>query len=185
MSLQKKYMKTKLSLLVCLLFVSYFSFAQSDKLFLHNGKTLDVVVVKSEQYVITYKYVNEDAEQTVGKVAVEKVIYGKSGREEAITKKVVVNSESDWEKVEIFYDKAQTTGLTEGLEVKGKTAFINYNTGASADKKAEEKIKKAAAVLGFPFVLMTSDKESNYSSSNGSMGLGSKQSLKKGIAFKY
>lgn len=160
-------------------------FSQSDKLYLHNGKTLDVTIQKIEQYTIQYKYVNEDAEQVVGKVAVEKIIYGKSGRLEEVSKKVLVTSEGDWEKVQIFYDKAQTTGLTEGNEVKGKTAFINYNTGASADRKAEEKIKKAAAALGYPFVLLTSEKESNYSGSNGSMGLGSKQSLKKGVTFKY
>lgn len=178
-------MKTKFSLVVFFLLISHFVFSQNDKLFLHNGKKLDVIIIKSEQYTIIFKYVNEDAEQTIGKIAVEKIIYGKSGREEVITKKIVVSSEADWEKVEIFYDKAQTTGLSEGIEVKGKTAFINYNTGAGADRKAEERIKKAAASLGYPFVLITSDKESNYSGSNGSMGLGSKQSLKKGIAFKY
>ena len=165
--------------------MSYISFAQNDQLILHNGKKLEVTIVRNEQYTIIYKYVNEDAEQTISRTAVNKIIYGKSGREEEISKKVMVNSESDWDKVQIFYDKAQTTGLTEGAEVKGKTAFINYNTGAGADRKAEEKIKKAAAALGFPFVLITSEKESNYSGSNGSMGLGSKQSLKKGIAFKY
>ena len=165
--------------------MSYISFAQNDQLILHNGKKLEVTIVRNEQYTIIYKYVNEDAEQTISRTAVNKIIYGKSGREEEISKKVMVNSESDWDKVQIFYDKAQTTGLTEGAEVKGKTAFINYNTGAGADRKAEEKIKKAAAALGFPFVLITSEKESNYSGANGSMGLGSKQSLKKGIAFKY
>ncbi len=74
--------------------------------------------------------------------------------------------------------------MIEGPEIKGKTAFFNYNTGAGADRKAEERLKKAAAEGGFPFVLITSDKVSNYSS-NGSMGIGSKQDIKKGIAFKY
>ena len=178
-------MKNRLLLILSILLMSYISFAQNDQLILHNGKKLEVTIVRNEQYTIIYKYVNEDAEQTISRTAVNKIIYGKSGREEEISKKVMVNSESDWDKVQIFYDKAQTTGLTEGAEVKGKTAFINYNTGAGADRKAEEKIKKAAAALGFPFVLITSEKESNYSGANGSMGLGSKQSLKKGIAFKY
>ena len=178
-------MKTKLLLSLSLLFVSCLSFAQNDKLFLHNGKKLEVTIIRNEQYTIIYKCVNEDAEQTVSRTAVYKIIYGKSGREEEISKKIIVSSETDWEKVQIFYDKAQTTGLTEGLEVKGKTAFINYNTGAGADRKAEEKIKKAAAALGFPFVLITSEKESNYAGTYGNMGLGSKQSLKKGFAFNY
>ena len=178
-------MRPKWILSFSLLFISYLSFGQNDKLFLHNGKKLEVTIVRNEQYTIIYKYANEDAEQIVSRTAVNKIIYGKSDREEEISKKVIISSESDWEKVQIFYDKAQTSGLTEGLEVKGKTAFINYNTGAGADRKAEERIKKAASALGFPFVLITSEKESNYSGANGSMGLGSKQSLKKGIAFKY
>jgi hypothetical protein len=178
-------MKNRLLLTLSLLCISFLSFAQNDQLFLHNGKKSEVTIIRNEQYTIIYKYVNENAEQTISRAAVYKIIYGKSGREEEISKKVIVNSESDWDKVQIFYDKAQTTGLTAGSEVKGKTAFINYNTGAGADRKAEEKIKKAAAAFGFPFVLITSEKESNYSGANGSMGLGSKQSLKKGIAFKY
>ncbi len=178
-------MKTKLILLVTFFLLSHFAFSQSDKLFLHNGKKIEVSIVRNEQYTVIYKYLNEDAEQTIGKIAIEKIIYGKSGREEDVSKKVIVTSEADWENVQIFYDKAQTTGLTEGAEVKGKTAFINAYTGPGADRKAEEKIKKAAAAAGYPFILITSEKDTNYSNPNGSMGLGSKQSLKKGIAFKY
>lgn len=44
----------------------------SDKLFLHSGKTIDGKVVKVEEFTIVYKYEGEDAEQTVGKKAVEK-----------------------------------------------------------------------------------------------------------------
>ena len=178
-------MKTKLAFLLALLFAGNLLFAQSDKIYLHNGKILDVVIEKSEQYTINFKYVNEDAEQIIGKLAIEKIVYGKSGRVEEITKKVVVNGESDWEKVQILYDKAQTTGLTEGVEVKGKTAFINYNSGAGADRKAEERLKKAAAATGCPFILIISDKESISAGAYGSQGLGSKQSIKKGITFKY
>jgi sRNA-binding regulator protein Hfq len=179
-------MKRNVFSLSFLLVATFSCFSQvADSLYLHKGNIIPVTITKVEQFTIAYKYFNEDAEQLISKHAVEKVKYGKSRRVEEMTKKVNLATEDEWEKVQIFYDKAQTTGLTEAIEVKGKTAFVNYNTGAGADRKAEERIKKAAAALGCPFVLIISDKESNYAGSYGSAGLGSKQSVKKGIGFKY
>jgi sRNA-binding regulator protein Hfq len=158
---------------------------QSDSIFLHCGKLLNVNIAKVDQYVIVYKYLNEDAENVISKNAVEKIVFWKSGRVEQCSKKIVLASPEDWEKVQIVYEKQQTVGLVETVEVKGKTAFINYHTGATADAKAEERVKRAAAALGCPFVFITSDKTSNYAGEYGTAGLGSKQSVKKGIGFRY
>jgi len=54
--------------------------------------------------------------------------------------------------------------------------MFSYNTAGSADKKAAKRIKEAAAEIGSPFILMTSDK---------SDGFGVKQAIKKGIAYSY
>jgi hypothetical protein len=54
--------------------------------------------------------------------------------------------------------------------------MFSYNTAGSADKKAAKRIKEAAAEIGAPFILMTSDK---------SDGFGVKQAIKKGIAYSY
>ncbi len=80
-------MKTKLIVLTAFLLVSCFSFSQFDKMYFHNGKTADVTVIRTEQYNIHFKYANEDALEAVSKVAVEKIVYGKSGREEPVTQK--------------------------------------------------------------------------------------------------
>jgi hypothetical protein len=74
-------------------------------------------------------------------------------------------------------DKAQTLGLKKGDEVRGKTSgMLSYNTAGSADKKASRKIKEAAAEMGAPFVLLTSDKND---------GFGIKQAVKNGVAYNY
>src|SRR4051812_29667455 len=63
------------------LFFSIVVSAQNDKIYMHNGKVVEGNVVKVAEFTVVYKYANEDAEQTVGKYAVDKILYGKSGRE--------------------------------------------------------------------------------------------------------
>lgn len=176
-------MKKLLFILLSLVSVSVF--AQNDKIYMHNGKTIEGTVVRVAEFTVVFKYANEDAEQTVGKYAVEKIIYGKSGREEQVSDKIVVNSKDDWEKVVVLEDKSQVAGLVKIEEVRGKTAFINYRTAAGSDKKAQQKLKEEAAAKGCQFILMTSDKDLNLTGSNSSASLGSTQSVKKGVAYKY
>ena len=172
-----KKMKKIITVLVLTL-SALFSFAQTaDKMKKHSGETLDVKVIKVNEETISYIYPGEDAEQTIGKFAVASITYGSSGRKEEITEKIVISDKGDWEKVQIITTISQVVGLKKGEEVKGKTAgLISYNTAGSADKKATKRLKEAAAELGAPFILLTSDK---------SDGFGVKQSMKKGVTYNY
>lgn len=172
----------KIILIITVLFGFGIANAQVDKIFKHNGETVSGKVSKLDEFTIIFKYDGEDAENTVSKYAVEKVIYGKTGRVEEITEKIVINGEDDWEKVVILEDKAYISGLKKGEEVRGKTGLINFQTGNTGDKKAEKKLKMAAAAIGCPFILMTSDKTTVGANSN---QLGGSQSIKKGIGYKY
>ncbi len=159
------------------LFFSVAVSAQNDKIYMHNGKVIDGTVVQIGDFTLVFKYANEDAEQTVSKYAVEKIIYGKSGREEKVTDKINVSSKDDWENVVILEDKSEVAGLTKVDEIKGKTSgWISYRTGAGKDKKSEERLKQGAAELGCQFVLVTADKDPS---------LVNPSSIKKGIAYKY
>lgn len=156
--------------------------AQVDVITKHNGEIVKGKVVKLEEFTIVFKYDGEDAENTISKYAVEKILYGKSGRVEEVTNKIVVSSEDDWEKVVILEDKGYISGLKKVVEVRGKTGLINYHTGNTGDKKAEMKLKKAAAILGCPFILMTSDKTTTGNNSN---KLGGTQAIKTGVGYQY
>lgn len=148
----------------------------SDKIFQHSGKHLDVKVISVGESTIIYKYPGEEAQQTIGKLAVQKIVYS-SGRTEEISEKVVVSGKEDWENVQIITDKAQVLGLKKGETVRGKTSgMLSYNTAGSADKKATKKIKEAAAEMGAQFILLTSDKND---------GFGVKQSIKNGVTYTY
>lgn len=169
-------------LFLAVAFLGFAANAQVDKIYKHNGEVVDGKVVKLEEYTVIFKYDGEDAENTIGKYAIEKIVYGKTGRVEEVTEKITISGEDDWEKVVILEDKAYISGLKKEGEVRGKTGLINYHTGNTGDKKAEKKLKMAAAAMGRPFILQTADKSTVGASSN---GLGGSQAIKKGIAYKY
>ena len=158
--------------------------AQSDKIQLHNGKSISGKVIKVTEHTIVYTYDGEDAEQTFGKFAVASIVYGKSGREQEISPKVEVNGEADWEKVLIIESLEEVAGLKRVAEIKGKTSFINYRTASGSDRKSLEKLKKEAATNKCSFVLLTSDKDIDRKSAGGG-GFGQVQSIKKGVAYSY
>ncbi len=172
----------KIILVLTLVLTTAITFAQSDKIVKHSGETVNGKVIKLEEYTVIFKYDGEDAENTISKYAIEKIVYGKTGRVEDVTEKIIVSSEADWEKVVILEDKGYIAGLKKGEEVRGKTGLINYHTGNTGDKKAEKKLKMAAAAIGCPFILMTADKATVGATSN---GLGGSQAIKKGVGYKY
>lgn len=159
-------------------------FAQSavDKIILHNGKEISGKVIKVDEFYINYKYAGEDAEQTISKMAVGKIIYG-SGREEEVSEKIVINGKEDWEKVEMLIDKAQIVGLKKLDEIQGKTMgfFSGYTTSAGADKRSMKKLLEAAAEMKAPFVYIYADKDATA----GNKAAYGTQGNKKGVAYTY
>ncbi|POY41306.1 hypothetical protein C3L50_01930 [Flavobacterium alvei] len=174
----------KIILLFAIAMFSGSIYAQVDVITKHNGEIVKGKVIRVDEYVVVYKYDGEDAENSIGKYAIEKIVYGKSGRVEEVTEKIVVNGENDWDKVIILEDKSYIAGLKKVGEIKGKTAFINMHTGNTGDSKADKKLKMEAAKLGCPFVFMTADKDINESGANG-VSFGAVQAIRKGIAYKY
>lgn len=75
-----------------------------------------------------------------------------------------------------------TAGLKRVGEVRGKTGFFKLRTSNGSDKKAFEKMKKAAAEMGCPFVLFVSENKSVGASSN---TLGGTQVAKNGVGYSY
>jgi hypothetical protein len=154
-------MRKQFMLLVAL-FATTIVFAQNDRMYKHTGEKLDVKILKVGEFTINYSFPNETAEQTIAKYAVGKIEYA-SGRKEDITEKIVINNSDDWEKVIILEDVTATVGLKRQGEIRGKTSgMLSYRTAGNADRKSLERLKKEAAELGAPFVLLTSEKDSKW-----------------------
>jgi sRNA-binding regulator protein Hfq len=83
-------MKKTLLILTLIVTSVISAFAQSDKIYKHSGELVEGNVVRVAEYTIIFKYANENAEQTISKYAVEKIVYGQSGRVENVTPKVLV-----------------------------------------------------------------------------------------------
>ena len=91
--------------------------AQNDKVFLHNGTTMEVSVKGISNGVITYSYPGESVTQEVSEKQVEKIVFA-SGREQQVSEKVIVRDKSDWEKVIITNIESDVAGLVRKGEVK-------------------------------------------------------------------
>jgi hypothetical protein len=176
-------MKKVLLLLFVMVTMIVAANAQNDKIQFHNGKVVEGKVVKLEEFTIVFKYVGEDAEQTISKLLVGVITYG-SGRVEQVTEKIVVNGKEDWEKVEVLLDKSQIVGLKKVDEVQGKTTafFSGYTSSSGVDKRSMKKLLEAAAELKAPFVYITADKDAKGGMQSGAYGA---QGNKKGIAYTY
>lgn len=157
--------------------------AQTDQIFFHNGKTIDANVSLVDDFKVIFKYAGENAEQTISKMTIAKIIYN-SGREEEISEKIEVNGKGDWEKVAVLMDKSEIVGLKKVGDVQGKTTgfFSNYTSAAGTDKRSLKKLLEAAAAQGAQFVYITADKDTKGGMQSGSYGA---QGNKKGIAYTY
>ena len=155
--------------------ISILAIGQTDKLYKHDGETQDVKIVKVNEFTISYTFPGESAEQMIGKYAVAKIGYA-SGRSEQISEKISVSSAADWEKVVIIEDKGALLGLKKLGEVRGKTSgLMGFHTAGSADKKSMKKLKEAAAEMGANFVLITAEKDNQWTT----------QSIKRGFGYSY
>jgi sRNA-binding regulator protein Hfq len=172
----------KIILLAAVVFGLNLASAQTDEIVKHSGEKVAGKVVRLDEYTVTFKYEGEDAENTIGKYAVEKIVYGKTKRVEEVTEKIEINGEADWEKVVILVDKGYISGLKKVGEVRGKTGLVNFQTGNTGDKKAQKKLKMDAAKLGCPFILLTADKTTVGADSN---KIGGSQAIKTGVGYKY
>ena len=129
----------------------------TDKIYKHSGEVLQVKILKISDLEIIYKYPDKELQETISKLAVDKIEY-ENGVAEKISDKVVIHGKQDWEKVQIIEDKSQIEGLKKGNEIQGKTSTFNWRTTNGSGKIALKKLKEEAADVNAPFVLLTEDK---------------------------
>ena len=157
-----------------------------DQIVKHDGEVILGKILKIDEYGIIFKYVNEDAEHLMGKYAIDHIVYGTSGRVQKITEKITINSTKEWAKVVLIYDKREVSGLQPMKDIRGKTNFVNFHTANTADLKAEKKMKIEAVENNCIFVLLITDKETNYSGGSAiGKDLGNLQTIKKGLCYTY
>lgn len=168
----------KFFIFLAFLLGTQFVYAQADKVFLHNGKVLEVKVLKVDEQILN-KYPKEDVENSITKYAVAKVLYG-SGREETISEKIVVTTEKDFENVVILQKGTNITGLKRLGDVKGKAMGTALANMSKVKTRAENDLKKEAAKIGGVFLLID-----NYQVTDSQPGISYGKTNITGTAFGY
>jgi hypothetical protein len=169
-------------ILLCFFFLALSVNAQ-DVLKLHNGSTIDCKVKSTDGSIITFVYTGEELIQKISKIAINSIKFA-SGRTQVITEKIDLSGEDAFQNGILTKNLDDVEGLTRIGEVKGKTAFISYRSGANADKKSEERLKQDCLKIGGVVVLVTEDKDYAVGKTY-EKGLGSSQTRMVGVAYKY
>ena len=168
-------------LLMLLIVNCSFVMAQTDQIYLHNGKTLEVNVKGIANGVITYSYPQEKVTMEISEHLVEKIIFT-SGRVQQISEKVIVKDINDWENVIITNIESDIKGLVR----KGEVSETQRGSSASKTHKiqqtAENKMNMKAAEMGAHIIFIK-----NYNVRHGDFwwtGQSAKVSVS-GIAYGY
>jgi len=152
-----------LSAIVAILLLSAFAQPTTiDKLYKHSGDIMLARVVKVDEYVINYILPDEQVQRTIGKSAIEKIVYG-DGETEEISKKIAVNGKNDWDKVLIVYEATAVAGLKKGEDISGKTPYWSVSNISKEEiqNKSIKNLKQAATRDYYaPIVLIISDQKS-------------------------
>lgn len=152
-----------------------------DKITTHTGENITCKVTEVAENTIKYKFEGEDMINNISKNLVEEIVFS-SGRTQKITDKIIINSESDWEKVQITNLESDTNGLKKKGEYMAKASSGWSTTGeGKMQAKAMEKLKKLAAKNGAHIVLILTT-----TSKGGSFGIsGGAKSSVTGVAYGY
>ncbi|HOI27685.1 MAG TPA: hypothetical protein PLN63_08430 [Paludibacteraceae bacterium] len=128
-----------------------------DIILTHTGEMIECKVMELNDNQIKYTYPKESIVSVISRSCVAKIKF-ESGREQVISEKIIVNSEADWEKVQITYSKDDVIGLkrvSEKTEKSSGTWSFSDNQGHFADKVIR-KLKKEAARQGCHIIYIIS-----------------------------
>ncbi len=168
-------------LVVIILTISFGAVNAQDKIVKLNGETITCKVSEITDDNIKYKYDGEDLLNNISKNVVQEIIFN-SGRVQKFSKRIVINGEQDWKKVQITTLESDIEGLVKGEEMMAKAASGWSTTGqGKMQKKAMDKLKKQAAAKGYHivFLITTTGKGGHYGISGGT-----KASVT-GVGYKY
>ncbi|MCX8492376.1 MAG: hypothetical protein ORN54_15065 [Cyclobacteriaceae bacterium] len=150
-----------------------------DFIITHKGESIKCNVTELTETAIKYKYEGEQVVNSISKNAVGEIKFA-SGRVQKITDKVNVNSEADWERVQITQSEDDVEGLVRKKELLAKAnAGTAFSKSTKVEQRAIDKLKKEAAANGCHIILLSkSSDRTNWSGQHVSTKVS-------GIAYSY
>jgi hypothetical protein len=143
----------KKTILIPLLLLVSLVYSQ-DLIILHKGESIKCNVAEVTETAIKYKYDGEQAINSISKNAVGEIKFT-SGRVQKITDKITVNSEADWERVQITQAESEIEGLVRKKELIAKAnSGTAFSKSTKVEQRAIEKLKREAAANGCHIILI-------------------------------
>lgn len=168
-------------LFIIMLTVTIGSLNAQDRIDKLNGDTITCKVSEITDDNIKFKYEGEDLINNISKNIVQEILFN-SGRVQEFSKRIVINGEQDWQKVQITTLESDIEGLVRGEEMMAKASSGWSTTGqGKMQKKAMDKMKKQAAAKGYHIVLLITTTSKG---GHGGMSGGTKASVT-GVGYKY
>ncbi|MEO5776824.1 MAG: hypothetical protein ABIQ27_07960 [Flavobacterium sp.] len=150
----------KIILILTLVFGFNLASAQVDVIKKQIGETLKGRIVSVDDNVIVFTYEGQNVEYTIAKNAVEKITYGRTGQVVQTSNKIDVAGEADWQKVIIVENLNSTAGLEVGVPIGTSADLASYQPD-NGNSAANKRLKMQAAKLGYQFILIKTDVDSN------------------------
>lgn len=131
--------------------------AQTHEITKHNGKTMEVNFIKTENNLIYYTSAESGEEKKISQFVVYQLREKSKKEVNIISEKIDISGKTDYKKV-IVLKSFQTEGLQESGVI---TSFLGRKKGENNQSfldQAEKRLKQNAALKGSPFIVIISDK---------------------------
>ena len=142
---------------ICILLVTASLLAQTHQIIKHDGEKMEVNYIKTENNLVHYTLPQSAEEKTISQFAVAQLNEKVKSDLKIISEKIHLSGKSDFKKV-VVLKKHQTIGLKESGMI---TSFYGGTKGESPQSftdNGEKRLKQNAARMGFPFIVILSNK---------------------------
>jgi hypothetical protein len=131
--------------------------AQTHEITKHDGKTMNVNFIKTENNLVYYSTAESNEEKKISQFAISQ-LYEKSKKEaKTISEKITLSGKADYPKV-IVLKPYQTEGLKESGVITSFLGRTKGETNQSFLDQVEKRLKQNAALKGSQFIVIISDK---------------------------
>jgi hypothetical protein len=125
--------------------------SQTHQITKHNGETLDVNFIKSENGLVYYSTVGSSEEIKISKHAVSSITNKQTKQTQKVSDKVIVDSKDDYKMVTVL-PQEKTIGLKQTGTFSGVSTRTKGEPPIANQKQTAMRIKTKSATNGSPFV---------------------------------
>lgn len=142
---------------ICILLATASLMAQTHQIIKHDGGKMDINFIKTENKLLYYSLPQSTEEKTISQFAVAQLNEKVKSDLKTVSEKIQLSGKSDFKKV-VVLDNHQTAGLKESGMITSFYGGIKGESPQSFTDNGEKRLRQNAALKGFPFIVILSNK---------------------------